>query len=87
MKLTQKVNKEVEETIGYLCDGCKVEFENENTIASLSYYPGYGSEFDGDVWVAHLCEKCWIKSMNFLTGQVPTPGKECPYLLFSGENI
>lgn len=77
MKIFEEISTPKYFLRGFKCDYCSKEFANENqNFATLTYNPGYGSQFDGDLWEHHLCENCWIEISKLITGVKPTPDKK-----------
>lgn len=69
--IIKEIKKEVKEVdvvtdTSYVCDKCgKKESESENVFAVNLYHNlktqfCYGSEFDGEIWEADVCDQCMI---------------------------
>ena len=72
---TQMIQVGREVTIEVQCDRCKKtevgQNVNSSDIQEQVFKFGYGSEFDGETWVFHLCDTC-IKEFrgSFLKNEV-----------------
>ena len=76
----QKVTKVVEEITGVTCDICGSDCcSDEDKIPEymeLKAEFGYGSENDGQIWTAQVCEECVGKHFSMVKFQVLDPEKE-----------
>lgn len=68
-KITEKVLKKVEETKEIACDFCgetqKCEPEQGDSFSggNFGFAFGWGSKFDTDEYVGHICDKCFSKKV------------------------
>jgi hypothetical protein len=63
---SKKVEVDVLEDV--ICDSCGNSCRNSNNFEymTLNNYWGYGSNKDGEMWEAHVCEKCVDEKFKFI---------------------
>jgi len=68
MLLTISKKTELEVLQDVICDSCGKSCKNSTNFEymTLKNYWGYGSKKDGEMWEAHVCEKCVDEKFQFI---------------------